>query len=306
MRILATLLCTFMIMTAGHAKKVKLSLNLEEGKTYNQLTQSIATIDQEFYGQKMNIVMTIEGSMSFLVKAASEEGYDMEVKYERLSMTMNLPQMTMEFSSEKADENDLFSLILAEMKNKPFELKMDKRGKISEIQNVESLWGSVIDLFDQFPLDQREQVKSQLMDAYGEKAMIGSIETVTAIFPETPVKKGGQWDIVTNLEAGMSSTLSTTFTYNGKEDGLVLISGQGTVETTDKEAYRETNGMKMKYDMSGNLTSQLKVDPKSGWISEAKIEQNIEGKAFIQENEQMPDGMEFPVTIKTESTITNK
>lgn len=306
MKTFVTLLFTVLFMTPGYAQKAKLSLNLEQDKTYKHVTHSKATINQDVYGMKMNIEITMDASMSFHVKAVTKEGYDMELRYDWMNMTMVLPQTTMEFSSEKNDESDLFSSILGELKEIPLKMKMDHLGKIAELEDVESLWDSVITQFSQFPLEQRQQVKSQLMNSYGNNAITGTVETVTAIYPEKPVKEGAQWNIITNLKAGMSSTHSTTFTYQGNEAGLVLIGGQGTIETTDKEEYTDTNGMMMKFDLSGTSTSLFKVDQKSGWIREATIEQNIGGDAFIKESDQMPQGMTIPMNLKNETRITGE
>ena len=182
MKFISTMLLAVMLIASGHAQKAKLHLNLEEGVSYKHITHSKANIAQDVYGMKMNIEVIMDASMSFLVKAVSKEAYDMEISYDWMKMNMELPQTSMEFSSEKNDENDLFSLILAEMKNMPLNLKMDKRGRITEIEDVESRWDSIVDAFDQFPQDQREQVKSQLLNSYGGKAISGSIETYTAIF----------------------------------------------------------------------------------------------------------------------------
>lgn len=306
MRNLATLLCAVLIASSVNGQKAKLSLKLEKDQTYKQISHSKVNIDQDVYGMKMNIVMVMDGSTSYLVKEVSKEGYDMELRYDWMSMTMELPQATMEFSSEKNDESDLFSSILAQMKGKPIKMKMDKRGKISEIEDVEAIWNAVIDQFDQFPQEEREQVKTQILNAYGGKALSGSIETFTAIFPEKPVKKGAQWNIINQTEAGMASTITTDYTYEGMEGDYAIISGQGTVVSTDKDAYVETNGMSMKYDLSGNSSSSIKMDKKSGWIYEAIVNQTIEGNATIKANDQLPEGMTIPMTIKNETKFTSE
>lgn len=306
MRKLATLLCAVLIVSSANGQKAKLSLNLEQDESYKQINHSEVNINQDVYGMKMNIVMVMDGSTSYLVKEVSKEGYDMELRYDWMSMTMKMPQATMEFSSEKDDESDLFSSILAQMKDKPIKLKMDKRGKITEIEDVEAMWNDVIDLFDQFPQQEREQVKAQILNAYGGKALSGSIEAITAIFPEKRVKKGAQWNIINQTEAGMATTVTTDYTYEGMEGEYAIISGQGTVVTTDKDAYVETNGMSMKYDLSGSSSSMIKMDKKSGWIYEAIVDQSIGGNATIKANDQLPEGMTIPMTIKNETKITSE
>ncbi len=303
MRTIATLLCTLLLMTTAYAQKAKLSMNLEEGKTYKQLTHSQSTINQDVYGQKMKIVITIDGSVSFLANTVTKTGFDMTAQYNWMKISMEMPQGSMELNSENHAEDDFLSQLLAEMKLIPFQMKMDRKGKILEMENVDAKWEAVM---HKIPLAQAEQVKSQMMDAFGEDARTSSIEMVTAVFPEKAVKKGAQWSSSTTRDAGMSFTLSNTYTYEGNEDGLAIISVRSSIETTDKEAWLENNGMTMRYELSGTMTGQILVDMKSGWTREATIEQNLEGKTYIQDNEQIPGGMEIPMTIKNLTKITDE
>src|SRR5690606_36306833 len=128
-----------------------LSLKREKGKEYKQITNSKTTIIQEVNGQKVNMVMTIKGTMTFLVKDITENGYNMDAKFEELSMSMQMPQGLMEFSSEQNDANDIFSTILGAMKDKAFGITMSKTGKITDVKNVEALWSTAINTFDQLP-----------------------------------------------------------------------------------------------------------------------------------------------------------
>lgn len=302
MRTIATLLCTLLMMTVGHAQKARLSLNLEEGKTYRQVTHSKSAISQEVYGQKMNIVVTIDGSMSFLVNVVTKTAYDMTAQYDSMKISMEMPQGSMEINSENAGEDDMFSQLLAEMKKIPFKIQMDRMGKILEMENVDASWESAIDLYDQIPEAQREQIKSQLMEAYGAKARSSSIEMVTAIFPEKSVKKGAQWSNITSHKSGMSLTLSNTYTYEGNEAELAIIDVQSTIET-DKDAWKETNGMNMRNDFSGTMNAKIKLNRKSGWTSEAIYEQTLVGKTYIKDSEQVQGEVEIPMTIMNETRI---
>src|SRR5687767_8850198 len=97
---------------ATMAQKATVGLKLEPGSTYKQNLSTKATIVQDMGGQKLTITMTIKGAMSYHVKGVANNVFDMDVKYESLSMKMELPQATMEFSSDKKDEKDIFSTIL--------------------------------------------------------------------------------------------------------------------------------------------------------------------------------------------------
>lgn len=305
MRTLFSLILTSIILTSCQSQKVDLSLKLEKGKVYKQVTVSKATITQEVNGNKMNMVMTINGTMSFFVKEINDNGYNMYSKFEKLSMSMQMPQGTIAFSSEKNDVKDIFSTILGAMKNKPFEITMSKSGKITKVKNVEVLWESVINKYGQLSEMQKEQIKAQIMKAYGADALKGSIEMVSAIYPDKPVNKGDKWTINTKLESGMSANMTTDYEFSDLTSDYALIKGNSKIKTADKDAYIKSNGMPMRYDLTGSMTSEIKVDKNTGWTIEAKINQEIKGDAYIKENPQMPHGMKIPMTILNEMVIKN-
>ncbi len=306
MRTIFILIFTSIIFTACQSQSADLSLRLEKGKEYKQLTNSEISINQEINGQQLNMNMTISGTMTFLVKDITDSGYDMDAQYKKLSMSMQMPQGTMEFSSEKNNANDIFSTILGAIIDKSFEVKMSKTGKIIEIKNVEALWETAINQFEQLPEVQKEQIKAQIAKAYGSEALKGNIEMVTAIYPENPVNKGDKWTVNTKLESGMSAKVTTDYEFADQTADFALIKGNSTIKTADKDAYIETNGMPMKYDLTGTMSSEIKVDKNSGWIIEAKIKQEISGDTYIKENPQIPNGMKIPMVMKNEIVITNK
>lgn len=305
MKTIFTLILTVFVLTSFQTQNSDLSLKLEKGKEYKQITNSKTTIIQEVNGQKMNMVMTIKGTMTFLVKDITENGYNMDAKFEELSMSMQMPQGLMEFSSEKNDANDIFSTILGAMKDKAFGITMSKTGKITDVKNVEALWSTAINTFDQLPEMQKEQIKAQIMKAYGGEALKGNIEMVTAIYPDSPANRGDKWTINTKLESGMSANMTTDYEFAELTSEYALIKGKSTIVTADKDAYIESNGMPMKYDLTGSMDSEIKVDKNTGWIIEATINQKIEGDTYIKENPQLPNGMKIPMTMINDMVITN-
>lgn len=305
MKTIFTLILTVFVLTSYQTQNSDLSLKLKKGKEYKQITNSKTTIIQEVNGQKMNMVMTIKGTMTFLVKDITENGYNMDAKFEELSMSMQMPQGLMEFSSEKNDANDIFSTILGAMKDKAFGITMSKTGKITDVKNVEALWSTAINTFDQLPEMQKEQIKAQIMKAYGGEALKGNIEMVTAIYPDSPANRGDKWTINTKLESGMSANMTTDYEFAELTSEYALIKGKSTIVTADKDAYIESNGMPMKYDLTGSMDSEIKVDKNTGWIIEATINQKIEGDTYIKENPQLPNGMKIPMTMINDVVITN-
>jgi len=306
MRSFFALFFTSIVFVLYPSQTVDLSLKLDDGKEYKQTTISKSTITEDFQGQKINTVMTTGGTMSFLVKDITENGYDMDVNFEQISMSMQQPQGTVEFNSEKNDPNDMFSSIFRSIIGKPFHITMSKTGKVTDVKGIEVLWDSSIEkLLSHLSEMQKAQIRAQIAQAYGPKALKGSIEMVTAIYPENPVNKGSKWKIDTSLESGISINLSTEYEFAEMSSDYALIKGNSTVKTNDKDAYVQSNGMPLKYDLKGTMISDIKVDRNTGWIIEAKINQDIKGDAYIKENPQLPEGLKTPITVVNEMTVSN-
>jgi len=258
---LLLLIIALMTITSisSQAQKVELTLNLEKGKEYRQVTNSKATIIQDIYGQKMNIVMTIKGGMSYKVVSVNPSDYDLEVKYESLSMITEMAQMKMEFSSDKNDEQDILSTLLSKMIGNTFNVKMAKNGKILEVKDIELQIESLFEDFTNIPENQLAQFKSQITEAYGAEAFKGSIQMVTAIFPGNPVNKGDKWTINTNLESQMALSMTTEYEFTDLGSNYAMIKGNSVIETEDKDEYIESNGMMMKFDMTGSMIQKLRL-----------------------------------------------
>jgi len=62
--------------------------------------------------------------------------------------------------------------------------------------------------------------------------------------------------------------------------------------------------MKINYDISGTMTSEIKVDRKSGWIIKSTIDQKMDGTVKIK-SPQLPSEMEMPMSMTNHLTVTN-
>jgi len=299
-------LLLFIALTACQGKKIDMALHLEKGKEYSQNHNSQATVVQDINGLQMNVLMLIKGGMSCVVVAVNPHDYDLEVKYTNLSMTMELPsQGKIEFSSNDAHEQDIFSTLLSKMIGKTFNVTMAKNGKILEVKNIESLIESLFEEYTtHIPEEQLAQIKEQITKAYGAEAFKGNIEMTSAIFPDKPVNKGDTWTITTNLQSGIAALITTEYELADFDSTYAIITGNSVIKTEDTDI--EANDMPVKYDVTGSMISEIKINKETGWIVEANIKQEIKGDAYVQGNSQLPNGIKIPMIMETTTTITGE
>lgn len=294
-----TLIFCLSIVFATSAQTT-LSLNLVKGKEYKHKTDAVMKISQEFGGQVMEIEVALNGSMIFLVKNVNPTSYDMDVWYESMSMRMKMPQGNLSFSSENPTEGDIMSQVFAGMMKKPFQVQLSKGGKVNSVKNIESLYESAFAKFPSISEEQKAQIIAQVSQNFGSEAFSSSIESVTAIFPNKPVKVGETWNIKTKLSGAMKADVNTTYKYVSQDGGAVSIHGDSKVSTSPDSDYTVTNGMEMKFNLTGTMTSDIKIDKTSGWVLEAKTIQDIGGDSHVKGNDQMPDGITILMKIKSE------
>lgn len=304
MKKLLTLALILSATLCVQAKKYKLALNLEVGKEYIQKSNAKMTITQNFNGMPIEIGMNIKGDYVFKVIGAENDQYDMEVKYRTVEMEMESAQGKSSFSSNKASEQDIMSTLLSRMIDKPFKMIMGQNGKVIEIKGIDNLFGGMFEGFD-ITQQQKDQILAQLKQSYGEKAFKGSFEQITAIYPEGKVKLGKKWTTETNIEAGMSVHVTTNFELKAANTEYFLLHGEGDLSSNPNSPFVKQNGMDMKILLDGNLTSDIKIDRKTGWIIDATIVQNLSGNTELKAGEQMPEGMSIPMTVKSKSVITD-
>jgi hypothetical protein len=106
----------------------------------------------------------------------------------------------------------------------------------------------------------------------------------------------------------MKSTLTSVITnhfklisYNSQFAG---IENHANTKTTDD--LTEINGMPAKYHLSGPTDAKIKMDSKTGWITEATIDQHLKGTLEIKDNPKIPGGISIPMEFHIISTITDK
>lgn len=292
----------FIATITGHAQKLKLALHLTRGNTYNMVSTTTSAIKQTINGQVNNINVTLSAITSFKVLSADDSLYYMEVTYKGVNMKMDLPTGQVSFDSQKKDSTDVMSSILGGIVDKPFTATFTKSGRVHSVENLENMISSVLDGFRQVQGAQKEQIKARFMQSFGSRSVKGNLEMSTAVLPETPVAKNDKWSKHTALQSTMNANVEAVYQLINITPTSYLIHGEGTIVTIPGEPGTSP----MKYDMKGTMVSDIKVDKATGWITESKTRQNINGTMTIKDNPDTPGGITFPVSMTGETVITDK
>ncbi len=284
------------------AKKLDLKLNLEKGETYKQIMVSKTKVAQEVMGQKIDILITMHCTSSFKVVDIVDGNFKLEICYDEMSMDMKMPQGNQSFSSESNDESDPLSAVLSKIIGKKFSMTMTEKGKVLEIEGMSELMTSMFDDVEHSN-PQIEQMKQQFEQAFGEDAFKNSFEKTTAIYPEGKIKKGAEWESESNQNMGFTINSKSTYKLVDFDKSVANVTGTSLLATPEVSAAIEMGPMKMEYQLSGEMKTNMKIDRKTGWVKEAKMTQKLEGE-ILMSGDNLPEAMKLPMKMQSDIMIT--
>ena len=266
---------------SSQARKAELRLNLERGKACRQDMTAVAEVKQNVSGMQVDITMTIICDINYLVKSYDAGVYSMDITYQRLRMEMDIPYSGLVVLDTDDLEGNPASGMLAGMLDKPLATLMDNKGKVLEMKGFEEMFESMFEQMPELGEEQKQQVRQQFESQYGEDNFKRNFEMAMAMYPDHAVAPGDKWTVNSAISSGMVATVSTEFEFVEQTKAYNIIKGVSVINTVPDE-YVDMGGAKIKYDLTGTMTSDIKVDAATGWVIESVIRQEIAGDAFIQ------------------------
>ena len=310
MRKLFTLVFVTISFQVLFAQKQKLGFNLVVGQTYYLAIKSATTMElQNLNGPKIKINFNSSCRIAFKVVGFKDDIYNLSASFQRLSGATKLPFGPFGdmygFDTDSKNKSDTFSNVVKEIIDKPFLVRMTTPGKMVDIKNMDSVFKQAL---ARFPLTMvQEQIfKGELNRAFGEDVFKNDLEMATEIYSNEPVEKGDHWIIQRNPESRHADTLISTYAWTDKAESYHVITGTGNTKTVQQDGYRQMDGMQVKANMADSISSNFKVDSKTGWITEGTINEVMSGNSDIKDNPKFPGGLKQTVSFLKEITYSSK
>ncbi|WP_131459902.1 DUF6263 family protein [Aequorivita vladivostokensis] len=281
------LLLAFLLFTISFSFSQVLELNLTVGESYYHDTESQVTMTQELHGESFISDISYGGKMSFLVKEKIDSVYHLEVRFLTMYLKVNTNGNEISANSQKVDSTDILSLLLNELTKSPFYISIMKYGIVKEVK-MEKIFDNLFSFNPDIPKLEKARMIYMLKQSFGEKAMKGSMEMLTAIYPKSPVKEGDRWKNKIRLETVSGVTMENEFVLKELNKDFAIINSQSKTISDDNNSFIKIKGELLRFNSIGNMTSTFKIDKNTGWIKESEIKQSISGmneKKWREESE---------------------
>lgn len=289
---------------AQPSAKINLALNLEVGKTYTLNQKSTQDISQLIMGTEQNIKTEISGVNSFLVKAMSDSGYTVELRFKKMLFKMNSTMINMEFNSEKpVGENDMFGQVMLSFIKNPYTMFLSKTGKVLAVNGVDEAIDKTVNDLD-VPDMSKMQIKASVKNSFGSETLKSSFEIIMRCYPEQPVAVGDTWENTVDLKLLGRTIKNNSWTLKAIDEGEATVLGNAKMEAATCDKPIVINGMNARANLTGTEQSIFKLDVNTGWITTATSTSTYEGTLVIEKNAQLPNDLEIPMKFTTINNFT--
>jgi hypothetical protein len=294
------------LFSCENKEKITLQYNFKQGEVLKQNMVMSTDIVQKFIDQEMKISLTMGTKMTFDVKESRENSYILEVNYKELKIEVSIPGMeagkvtfdsnTDEDVATQTNLGPMFKAII----DKPFEVVMNKTGKVESVTGVDAFLEAMLNTFDENVSDDvRQQMAVQFGSQFSEEAFKSQFEQNTGYLPDKPVGVGDSWNNqITTMVSNFKLNTNTTLTLKNIEGDVVNLNIEGTLSVPE-EYEQEVNGIKTKTSLKGTQKGTLKVNKDTGWIISSDIMLNFNGEIEV-------GGVKVPVYVASKVTVTDK
>lgn len=280
----------------SNAQKKDLKLNLQKDAVYHLDQKSTTLVNSEYSGTKTEVEMVFAGSMSYKVLQSSEESYTLQVKYESMSFEMKMMGVELAGNSTDTAADNKFSNILRAMTLGTFELDITSYGEVTDVRGAEEMLLEAVMTLEDMTDAEKGQLYAQMSPSLGEKAIEGSMELLTLIYPRRAVAVGEQWTTKTRLSGTLDAGVENTYRYATQDDRVDVIEGRGEIDFS-KETVQMQSGTEFRYFLDGEIKTDMRIDTKTGWVLSAKYDQFFDGHMTMKIDGG--DEMKVPMTMRT-------
>lgn len=279
------------------ASKTELKFSLEKGKTYGVHNAVNSVTKQSMMGEEMVYTSSAGSTTYFKLNEDGDKDGLYELWYDDISLSFS--GMGQETSFGSADTANPMGAVLAKVVQKKFQARIGKDGSINEVLGLEEMI-KAISTDEEGNVDQTAE---QISASFGEDGLARNLERGLNFFPEKALKKGDTWKKTQLSDSGMPLLIENTYTLLSTDATHAMIGVEAVIGVDPDNATGDLQGMEATYFLEGTRKGTLKVELKTGWVTEGNMEDDIAGSITIEPNASLPDGLTLPMEIKNEITL---
>jgi len=281
---------------------VQLQLKLDKGKTYYERLVVDQRITQTLMGQEQVIDNVIGVGRKLDVADVDAQG-NMRIRctYIWVQFKQSGPMGVMEYDSSHPANVPVGAEGFAALVGEGYAIRLSPKGEVLDVNDVEELQKAV-----RKKLPEGTDISSGVNPVaflLTENGIQETTEGLLSVYPDGPVDEGACWERRRTTEQGFAMIAESKWTVQKRLGGVATLASTSTIQPDPSGKPMDTQGMKMKVEVSGTQEGTAQVDEATGLIKMARSYSELKGKIGIGTAAEGPfDMMSIPVTFETTST----
>ena len=302
----AVLLACVASSLAQDAGKVQFRLRLQPGQMFRSETVTRQATTQSIMGNEQKMDQTIGMAYRYEVLGVAPDGTAMiKVTYDALKMAMDGPTGKIDYDSKNPPaEIPAQAKGMAALLGQSIRMQMNSQGRVTKVEDVEALLDRIIAQIDLPDETVKAAITTMLKKQFGNDAMIGTMQSMMATYPEAPVGVGDSWTSKANVTAGIPMQTESTYTLKSRSGGMATLGVQTKIQSNPDAEPMAMGPMKMTYNISGTQRGEMVVHEMAGWTISSKLTMEFKGDVKASGIPGMADGTSWPISCTGEVTVT--
>lgn len=295
----------------GFSQEYDLSLQLEVKKSYPQKITSEIYSQTTQNNQVFEISTQLKSDIIFQIQRKESNIFHTQASYSDTEMEATIKVNGKE---NRFIENNkpLIKEAIKNIVNEPFSIHFNTKGKVTKIPIMDGIFDKSIrnvakNHSKKQPISdfQQKAILEQLQQSFGGQTLISNLETFMAILPKNPVKTGDSWQISSFLSKDTNIKVTSEYTLEEVTSEYILIKGKSDINL-ENERITLNQGQQIALTAKGEITSELRLDPKTKWIISAHYSQTMKGQNQAFGDRSHPEGIIVPFESISKISIDNQ
>jgi len=257
---------------------IRLRFALEKGNTYflNTERDQVAWVSMTGQNEKISENLKLDQEHSPF-SASSGRKFGIRGTYTRVQYKQGLPTGTDSYDSK--NKAGVTPPMVAKMHDvvigRSLKWVLGESGKVDTLTGADEAVLSVVEQMQEGAA--KDMFRKKLVILFGNSYSANSLEFLTGMYPEGPVKKGDSWTRELQQYSGMSLDILAKYEIADIQKDVASIRISGTVAGGPGES-AIGSGLAGKLDVSGTIKGSATIDLQSGWVKSSEITFRFKGK----------------------------
>ena len=281
--------------------KVDLQYRFSKNDSFKQSIMIDQEISQTILDERQDMIQKFGIGYNFIVTDVGRHGNaTIDLVYESVLFNQYGTMGNIEYDSSNPPESipDVvkgFSALIG----MGFTMVLSPKGKVLDIKGADKMLTEMLKSLDLPTGSVGESIEKSMKDQFGDQALKEMMQNMMPLYPEEPIGIGDSWIQKIDLSKGFAMNIINNFNLKHIHDGIAIIDVHSTISSNANAPPMEIGPMKMHYLISGTQEGTMKVLIENGMIIDSNINQDFSGQVEVESFSQMPEGISWPITVRS-------